>query len=142
MQQRTPVALSVSWLKFEPKVSNFSVTESGEPVSITTATGKVQSRVSVMFVQFEYTVTERLLRRFKSKKQKFFVVKVMETRMASITGKNRDQGSIFSQETARATGDLTNKKYFFFLLLLRPSKWLSMQIFIKIWYTENNIVKN
>ena len=39
--------------------------------------------------------------------------------MASITGKNRDQGSIFSQETARATGDLTNKKYFYFLLLLR-----------------------
>ena len=38
---RTPVALEVSWLKFEPKVSNFPVIKSGEPVSITTATGKV-----------------------------------------------------------------------------------------------------
>ena len=128
--------------------------------------------------------------------------------MASITGKNRDRGSIFSQETARATGDLTNRKYFstyfynvykycsektfltykkqaakFFcsesnrsqnwlllqakfeteaqILAKRPERgyWrpriqknfascflflnrLSMQIFIKIWYTENNIVKN
>ena len=60
--------------------------------------------------------------------------------MASITGKNRDQGSIFSQETVRATGDLTNKKYF--LLLAFITHRLSMQIFIKIWYTENNIVKN
>ena len=68
------------------------------------------------------------------------VVKVMEAKVASITGKNRDQGSIFSQETARATGDLTNRTYFSFLLFI-PHR-LSMQIFIKIWYTENNIVKN
>ena len=31
----------VSLLKFEPRVSNFPVTESGKPVSVTTATGKV-----------------------------------------------------------------------------------------------------
>ena len=31
----------VSLLKFEPKVSNFPVTESGLPISVTTATGKV-----------------------------------------------------------------------------------------------------
>ena len=47
-----PVALAVSWLKFEPKVSNFPVTESGKPVSVTTATGKVESRFSVMIVTF------------------------------------------------------------------------------------------
>ena len=33
--------LRVSLLKFEPEVSNFPVIESGKPVSITTATGKV-----------------------------------------------------------------------------------------------------
>ena len=38
---RTPVALAVSWLKFEPKISNSPVTESGLPVSVTTATRKV-----------------------------------------------------------------------------------------------------
>ena len=42
----------VSLLKFEPKVSNFPVTESGKPVSVTTATGKVESRFSVMIVTF------------------------------------------------------------------------------------------
>ena len=49
---RTPVALAVSWLKFEPRVSNFPVKESGLPVSFTTATGKVQSSFSVMIVTF------------------------------------------------------------------------------------------
>ena len=44
--------LRVSLLKFEPKVSNFPVTESGLPVSVTTATGKVESRFSVMIVTF------------------------------------------------------------------------------------------
>ena len=39
-------------LKFEPKVSNFPITESGLPVSVTTATGKVESRFSVMIVTF------------------------------------------------------------------------------------------
>ena len=63
----------------------------------------------------------------------------MEAKVASITGKNRDQDSIFSQETARVTGDLTNKNIF---LLDFITHSLSMQIFIKIWYTENNIVKN
>ncbi len=37
--------------------------------------------------------------------------------MASITGKNRDQGSIFSQETARASGGNMNKKLCYLLLL-------------------------
>ena len=54
----------------------------------------------------------------------------------------RLQAQILAKRPEGATGDLTNKKYFCFLLLLRLSKWLSMQIFIKIWYTENNIVKN
>ena len=52
---RTPVVLAVSLLKFEPKVSNFPVTESGKPVSITSATGKVLARVYVIFVLFKYT---------------------------------------------------------------------------------------
>ena len=46
----------VSLLKFEPKVSNFPVTESGLPVSVTTATGKVFARVYVIFVSFKYTL--------------------------------------------------------------------------------------
>ena len=45
-----------------------------------------------------------------------------------------------AKRLAGATGDLTNRKYFCFLLFI-PHR-LSMQIFIKIWYTENNIVKN
>ena len=52
------------------------------------------------------------------------------------------KAQILAKRPEGATGDLTNKKYFCFLLLLCLSKWLSMQIFIKIWYTENNIVKN
>ena len=43
----------VSLLKFEPKVSNFPVIETGNPVSITTATGKVCARVFVMIVSFK-----------------------------------------------------------------------------------------
>lgn len=37
--------------------------------------------------------------------------------MASITGKNRDQRLIFSQETARASGGNMNKKLCYLLLL-------------------------
>ena len=77
------------------------------------------SRVSVMFLSFIHVVTEITQITYKSKQKNFFVVKVMEAKVASITGKNRDQGSIFSQETARSTGDHINKKYFCFLLLLR-----------------------
>ena len=44
--------LRVSLLKFEPRVSNFPVIESGKPVSITSATGKVLARFYVMFVSF------------------------------------------------------------------------------------------
>ena len=46
-------------LKFEPMVSNFPVTESGEPVSVTTATGKVLARVYVMFVSFINIVVKK-----------------------------------------------------------------------------------
>ena len=41
-----------SLLKFEPRVSNFPITESGKPVSVTTATGKVLARVYVIFLSF------------------------------------------------------------------------------------------
>ena len=64
----------------------------------------------------------------------------MEAKVASITGENRDQGSIFSQETRR--GYWRPHKQKIFLLLAFITHRLSMQIFIKIWYTENNIVKN
>ena len=50
------------------------------------------------------------------------------------------EAQILAKRPAGATGDLTNRKYFCFLLFI-PHR-LSMQIFIKIWYTENNIVKN
>ena len=49
-------------------------------------------------------------------------------------------GSIFSQETRR--GYWRPHKQKIFLLLAFITHRLSMQIFIKIWYTENNIVKN
>ena len=92
-------------------------------------------------ITFIKNISKKTLITYKKQEAKiFYVVKVMEAKVASITGKNRDRGSIFSQETARATGDLTNKKYFCFLTFIPHS--LSMQIFIKIWYTENNIVKN
>ena len=58
--------LRVSLLKFEPKVSNFPVTESGKPVSVTTATGKVLARVYVMFVSF-INLYLRSRRRYKLK---------------------------------------------------------------------------
>ena len=46
----------------------------------------------------------------------FFVVKVMEAReLASITGKIRDQGSNFSQETRRGYWRPHKQKIFFFL---------------------------
>ena len=70
--------LRVSLLKFEPKVSNFPVTESGKPVSVTTATGKVLARVYVMFVSFINIVVKKRSSHIKSKKQNFFVVKVIE----------------------------------------------------------------
>ena len=70
--------LRVSLLKFEPKVSNFPVTESGKPVSVTTATGKVLARVYVMFVSFINIVVNKRSSHIKSKKQNFFVVKVIE----------------------------------------------------------------
>ena len=44
--------LRVSLLKFEPKVSNFLVTESVKPASITTAKGKVLAKVYVRFISF------------------------------------------------------------------------------------------
>ena len=52
----------------------------------------------------------------------------------------RLQAQILAKRPAGATGDLTNRTYFTSCFLFRNR--LSMQIFIKIWYTENNIVKN
>ena len=65
------------------------------------------------FITFINTISKKTFITYKKQEAKIcFVVKVMEAKVASITGKNRDQDSIFSQETARVTGDLTNKKYF------------------------------
>ena len=51
------------------------------------------------FVYLEFLV-EKCKYNIKDRKKNFFVVKVMEAReLASITGKIRDQGSNFSQET-------------------------------------------
>ena len=63
-------ALRISLLKFEPRVSNFPVTESGLPVSVTTATGKVLVRFYVMFVSFINIVVKKRSSHIKSKKQK------------------------------------------------------------------------
>ena len=62
--------MRVSLLKFEPKVSNFPVTESGLPVSVTTAMGKVLARVYVMLVSFINIVVKKRSLHIKSKKQK------------------------------------------------------------------------
>jgi len=51
-QAQAASLLRVSLLKFEPKVSNFPVTESVKPVSVTTATGKVLAKVYVRFIPF------------------------------------------------------------------------------------------
>ena len=45
--------------------------------------------------------------------------------MAFIAGKNRDQGSIFSQETHRGYWRPRKQKAFFCFLLLRPQKILT-----------------
>ena len=50
------------------------------------------------------------------------------------------EAQILAKRPAGATGDLTNRTYFASCFLFRNR--LSMQIFIKIWYTESNIVKN
>ena len=107
-------------LKFEPKVSNFPVIESGKPVSITTATGKVCARVFVIFVTFKYTFTERPLRTYKSKKQKFFCSESNGSRdRLPLPVKIETKAQILAKRPAGATGDHINKKYFCFLLLLR-----------------------
>ena len=73
--------MRVSLLKFEPMVSNFPVTESGEPVSVTTATGKVLARVYVMFVSFINIVVKKTFVTYKKQEAKICsVVKVMEAR--------------------------------------------------------------
>ena len=72
--------MRVSLLKFEPRVSNFPVIETGLPVSITTATGKVLARVYVMIVSFQIYVIKRHQPHIKARSKKFFVVKVMEAR--------------------------------------------------------------
>ncbi len=45
--------------------------------------------------------------------------------VASIAGKNRDQGSIFSHETRMGCWRPRKQKVFFFFLLLRPQKTLT-----------------
>ena len=45
--------------------------------------------------------------------------------MASIAGKNRDQGSIFSQETHKGYWRPRKQKVFFCFLLLRTQKTLT-----------------
>ena len=52
-------------------------------------------------------------------------MKVIEARVASIAGENRDQGSIFSQETHRGYWRPHKQKVFFCFLLLRTQKILT-----------------
>ena len=111
----------VSLLKFEPKVSNFPVTESGLPVSVTTATGKVQSRVSVMFVsfflfiyvldvdinssndfQFLHAVTKKRQNHIKVSSTNIFCSESNGSqRWIPLQVKIETLGSIFSQETRK-----------------------------------------
>ena len=180
--------MRISLLKFEPKVSNFPVTESGKPVSVTTATGKVLARVSVMFVSFINIVVKKTFITYKKQEAKFFcgesnrsqgwlllqvkietkarfltkrpqgllatsqtesifttyfynvykycsektfitykkqeakicsVVKVMEASDGFYYRQNlRLQAQILAKRPVGATGDLTNRKYFCFLLFI------------------------
>ena len=67
------------------------------------------------FVYLEFLV-EKCKYNIKERKKNFFVVKGMEAReLAYITGKIRDQGSNFSQETRRGYWRPHNQKIFFFL---------------------------
>ena len=52
----------------------------------------------------------------------------------------RLQAQILAKRPAGATGGHAHKRNFASCFLFRNR--LSMQIFIKIWYTESNIVKN
>ena len=71
-------------------------------------------------ITFIKNISKKTLITYKKQEAKiFYVVKVMEAKVASITGKNRDRGSFLAKRPEGATGDLTNKKYFCFLLLFR-----------------------
>ena len=96
--------MRVSLLKFEPRVSTFPVTESGEPVSVTTVTGKVLARVSVMFVTFLnflyvldvginsnhdfailHAITKSTSKSYKKSSKIFYVVKVRDPQRLLVT---------------------------------------------------------
>ena len=119
-------------LKFEPKVSNFPVTESGKPVSVTTATGKVLARVYLMFVSFINIVVKKRSSHIKSKKQNFFVAKVIKACDGFYYRQNlRPQAQILAKRPERGYWRPRIQKKFCFLLFITHR--LSMQIFIKIW---------
>ena len=71
--------------------------------------------------------SEKTQQQYKRKQKNLFVAKAIEANgMASIAGKNRDRGSIFSHETALAGCWRPRKqKVFFCILLLRLQKILT-----------------
>ena len=87
------------------------------------------------------TISKKRSSHIKSKKQKIFVAKVIEASDGFYYRQNlRPQAQILAKRPAGATGGHAYKRNFASCFLFRNR--LSMQIFIKIWYTENNIVKN
>lgn len=85
-----------------------------------------------MSVSFEYTVTEKTLRTYKSKKQKFFCSESNGSQgWLPLQVKIETEGQFLAKRPAGATGDFTTRKYFCFLLFITHR--LSMQIFLKIW---------
>ena len=111
--------LRILLLKFEPKVSNFPVTESGKPVSVTTATGKVLARVYVMFVSFINIAVKKCSSHIKSKKQNFFVAKVIEASDGFYYRQNlRPQAQILAKRPDRGYWRPRIQKKFCFLLFI------------------------
>ena len=88
------------------------------------ATTQIKKFVLLTFITFINTISKKTFITYKKQEAKF------ETSVSN-----------FSQETRKgATGGHAHKRNFASCFLFRNR--LSMQIFIKIWYTENNIVKN
>ena len=71
-------------------------------------------------------ISEKTQIQYKRKQKNLFVAKAIEAMpLASIAGKNRDQGSIFSQETRQRGYWRPRKQKAFFCLLLLRSKFRS-----------------
>ena len=82
-------------------------------------------------------ISEKTQIQYKRKQKNLFVAKAIEAMpLASIAGKNRDQGSIFSQETRQRGYWRPRKQKAFFCLLLLRSKFRSQMYALSYKYTK------